>query len=384
MPLVIEDRVSNYFVNILLIIALLISSCATDQSKNTLQSSNLYDDKDAIGINWNLNILNFKDNFSSFVPVFDNNTIYTADSLGNIYKIDVSDGSIISHFKINNQISSGIAAFNDAIFVTTTDGMLLSIGKITHQILWQAVLPNISIEPPLIVSNKIIVRSNGATITAYDIYSGNLLWVYDYINPPLTIRATATMTVPYPNDILIVGFPLGVLAVININNGMLIWQNNIATTTGATDLEKLIDITIKPVIDDKNICVTSFNGNLSCINSMTNEVIWSKPFSSTHQIIINQDILYAINQDNVIYAFNKQTGIILWHNDEIKIKIYDPFVLYNRLLVIDNNGVIYIFNNNGEITRKINSNLLGGNIGIILNNNKVILQSANGHIAKII
>ena len=314
----------------------------------------------------------------------DSNAIFTADSLGNIFKIDQADGSIINHYSYPREFSSGTAVTSNSIFVTTIDGYLLSIDKAHGEIAWQAQLPSLSVEAPQVGGDVVVVRTNDSQILAYSIINGSLLWVYQKATPPLTLRTYNTFQV-VGQDVILIGQPSGRVALVNLNTGIAIWETYIAVPEGATDLDKLIDLSVRPVINDKEICVATFNGKLACLDAISSNILWSKKFSTSYGLLIDDRNVYAISQDGVIYAYDKNSGGDIWKNDILQYRSLSPPVfLNNDLLIIDKDGFISLFNrNNGELVGYTDSNLINGISFPWADGKKVIVQSGNGNIAEI-
>ncbi|MCC2645856.1 MAG: bamB, partial [Burkholderiales bacterium] len=252
-----------------------------------------------------------------FVPVIGDNAIFTADKNGNIFKIDRTDGTIINHFKLKRPLSSGTAVSSDSIFVTGKSGYLYSVNKATGKINWRAKLPTISVEAPQVSGHILLVKTNDAAMLAYDTDSGNLLWVYQKPTPNLTLRANNTFAV-VDKEVAAVGEPGGRLVLLNITNGNPIWETYIAISEGATDLDKLIDVAMRPVLYEKTICVATFNGKLSCLDAISSNMIWSKKFSTNLGVLIDTQNVYAVDTTGVIYAFDKLTGASIWKNDALR------------------------------------------------------------------
>jgi outer membrane protein assembly factor BamB len=334
-------------------------------------------------IQWNIDALSSSD-AGSFVPVVDGEAIFTADSSGEILKVDITDGTIINQIRLKYKLSSGTAVSNDSIFVTTVSGDLLSVNKATGEVRWTVHLPTISIEAPQVMSNVVVVKTNDAEVLAYNSNTGSLLWVYQTTTPPLTLRAYNTFQTVLP-DVLIVGQPGGKLSLLNLTNGNPIWEDLVAIPEGSTDLDKLTDIVARPVLKNKQICVASFNGKIECIDAVSNNIMWDKKFSSNKGLLLDEQNVYAVNTDSVVYAFDKSTGSVVWENADFQYHVLgDPVFLGNNLLIVETDGHINLLNSaSGKLVARIKSNLKNGVALPWSDKDKVIVQSGNGHIAKI-
>ena len=320
----------------------------------------------------------------SFVPIIDNNAIFTADSSGNIFRVDQTDGTIINHYSYKRNFSSGTAVSSDSIFVTTADAYLLSIDRATGKINWQAQLPTVSVEAPQVGANVVVVRTNDAEVLAYNVSDGSLLWVYQKQTPPLTVRVYNSFQV-VGSDVILIGQPGGRLALLNLNTGVAIWENYVAVPEGATDLDKLTDVSVRPVINAKEVCVATFNGKIGCLDAISSNVIWSKKFSTSYGVLMDEQNTYSVGQDGVIYAYDRNTGASVWINKDLQYRLLSvPVFLNNDVLIIDNDGNIYLLNrNDGKLVAQKSSDLKDGVAYPWADGKKVIIQSGNGNLAAI-
>ena len=291
-----------YQLNVIFLLIVILFGCSSTQEPVPVPITKVYDQQ-PIKFNWKKDYLSTSI-AGSFVPVLDANAIFTADQAGYIYRIDKTDGDIISKFKLKRKLSSGTATSNDSIFVTTEDGYLLSVDKVNGKINWQTQLPTVSIEAPQYGGGFIIVRTNDAQVLAFDASNGNLVWVYFKQVPPLTLRTYNTFQV-VGSEVVLIGQPGGRVILVNLQNGTTIWETYIAVPEGATDLDKLTDVSARPSIDGKEVCVVTFNGKIGCIDAMSSNIMWSRPFSSSYGILIDTANVYALSEDGISYAFDR-------------------------------------------------------------------------------
>lgn len=315
----------------------------------------------------------------SFVPVNFDNAIFTADSSGTIYRIDPTDGTIINSFYIRKKLSSGVGVSGGFVFVTTDDAYLLAIDKGSGKIKWKARLPTISLEAPQVGADLVIVKTNDSEVLAYSISDGTPVWVYQKPSPALTLRVTNTFQV-IGNEVVVIGLPGGKLALVNLKTGVPIWENYIAIPEGATDLDKITDIGMRPVLDDKKLYVASYNGKIACLDAISSNIIWEKKFNTSVGLTYDQQNVYAVSEDGVVYAFDKNGGSQVWKNTTMQYRsLGSPAILGNGIIIADSDGFIHMFNrNDGQETARLSTNLYGGVSLPLVRDNGVVLQSANG------
>lgn len=364
------------------IVAAGLISCSTDNSPQPQPMPKVYTSA-VLKRGWSQSSLT-QSPAGSFVPTSFDNTIWTADSAGYIYKIDPSDGSLIKRFYIGHDLSSGVGVSGSSVFVTTMTGYLLSMDKGSGKINWQAQLPTLSLEAPQATSDIVVVRTNDAELLAFNVNDGTPVWVYQKPIPPLTLRVENTFQL-IGNEVVAVGLPGGKLALLNLHTGTAIWENYIAVPEGATDLDKITDIGMRPVLDNKTMCVATYNGKIACLDALSSSIIWQKKFSSSDGITIDQQNVYAVSQDGVVYAFDKASGTQVWQNATLQYRqLSTPALLGNGVLVVDSDGYVHMFNrNDGQEVARVSTSLVGGVSHPMVRDNGVIYQSASGDLMQI-
>ncbi|MDD3267257.1 MAG: PQQ-binding-like beta-propeller repeat protein, partial [Burkholderiales bacterium] len=274
-------------------IVLMLVACSTDNTPKPEAMPKVTNEV-TLKQGWRKSALEWSYNPSSFAPIIFDGAVFVADSDGNILKLDPSDGSVIQRYKVPSQfdVSSGVGVSGSSLFVTTKKGQLISIDKSSGKLNWQVSLPTVSLETPQVARDIVVVRTNDAQLIAFNANTGATLWVYQRPIPSLTLRSLNTFTI-IANEVIAAGLPGGKLALINLFSGTAIWENYIAIPSGATDLDKITDIAMRPMFRDKLICVATFNGKISCVDAMSSNILWQKTFSSSQGVVIDDQNVYA-------------------------------------------------------------------------------------------
>lgn len=362
------------------LIAAGLISCASDNSPKPSPMPKIKN-YDTLKVGWEQTKL-MDSQAGSFIPINYDNAVFAADSGGYIYKLDPSDGSLINYFYIRRDLSSGVGISGSYIFVTTKDAYLLAIDKGNGKIRWRAALPTISLEAPQVADDIVLVRTNDAQLLAYGVNDGKPLWVYQRPTPPLTLRVSDSFQT-VGSEVVAVGMPGGKLVLLNLHTGVPIWENYIAVPKGATDLDKITDISMRPLVDGRVICVAAYNGRIACLDAVSSNIIWDKKFSTSQGMTFDQQNIYAVSQDGVVYAFDKATGAQIWQNKTLQYrKLGMPAILGNDILIVDKDGYAHLFNrNDGQETARLQTKLYDGVSYPLVRDNGIVLQSANGTVA---
>ena len=119
-------------------------------------------------------------------PAIDGDDCYIADHSGNVYALEVRNGTIRSSRKIVEATSESAsfvsvpALSSSTIFIISDDRYLYAINRKTGDIRWKYLQKGISGESsPLVCRDKIISCTKSGVISLIDARNGTLLWEYD-------------------------------------------------------------------------------------------------------------------------------------------------------------------------------------------------------------
>ncbi len=64
--------------------------------------------------------------------------------------------------------------------------------------------------------------------------------------------------------------------------GIVGWDATVANPKGATELERIADVTGLPLVDQQQVCAVAFQGRLACFDSARGTLNWSRDVSSLY------------------------------------------------------------------------------------------------------
>jgi len=360
----------------LMLTLLLVMSCANvyeDNIKNNPQKK--------IHTKWNISRLSvYKQQYTAFTPVKDYDVIYFTGKSGKIYKVDPNSGLVIDEINSNSMLSAGLALSSNTVIVATQNAKLIAINKTTHKTLWQADLPTIAIETPLVANNLVIIKTNDAQILVFDVDTGKKVWVYNSNPPNLTLYNNHSMTV-INNELLLSGFPDGKIVLFSLTNGNIIWEQNLKSI----DMnERLRDITTTPLVNNDKIFVANYSGSVYCLDLFRGTIIWNRniegPISTMS--LNSQDLFISSNSDKSIHSISQASGKMIWKK-RFDREIINLANLDSYLLATDIKGYMQLIDSNtGKVIEDTKIAQSGYINSIIANNNSgLIMQGQNGELS---
>ena len=273
-------------------------------------------------------------------PAVTPSAIYAAATDGTLMRLDVATGRVVWKTSANKPLSAGPGAGESVVVVGTAKGEVLAFDT-DGKPLWTAHVSSEVIAPPRVSGTIIIVFSGDGRIYGLAAADGKTAWVDQRINPPLTVRNSAGGVVSRGG--LLIGTPGGRLLAVDTQTGTVAWEGAVATPRGATELERIADVTSLPYVDEKEVCAAAYQGRVACFELVRGSLIWSRDVSSLAGITADAQRLYVVDDKGVVHAFDRSNGASIWKQDVLaKRRIGGPQLVGDDLGVVDVEGYLHV------------------------------------------
>lgn len=294
-------------------------------------------------------------------PVVHAAVVYTADSSGSVHAVDVKTGRILWRNQIDHPLVSGPTVTHNLVIVATDASTLVAMHAKTGKIQWEAHLSEDALSKSLVMGSSIITKTIDGHLYAFDISSGKKQWESEHGSPNLILKASSSPV--RMDDLVLVGFSDGKLDAVSPQDGRLFWQRSIAYATGASDVERLVDIDADPIVRDHVIYLASYQGYIGALDANQGQFIWNKPGSVYKNMAIDAENLYVTDSHDLLWAFDRQKGQVKWKQMAFKARgLTEPVLMGNLLIVGDKGGYLHILSTQtGEI---LGRQLVGSSIDI--------------------
>jgi outer membrane protein assembly factor BamB len=301
-----------------------------------------FEAKTAAQVNWQIP-LGGKTS-AGFAPAVRTDTIYGSSPEGDIVSIDPASGRQTWRVGAGKPLSGGIGADQNIVAVGTNKADVLAFDA-SGKPLWQTKVSSEVAGPPQVAEGIVVIFSLDGRIYGLSAADGSRKWVVQRTNPPLTVRRFPGSVVSRGG--LFVGTAGGKLLAIDIGNGNIGWEGNVTTPKGATELERLADITSLPAVDARQVCAAAYLGRVACFDITRGTLLWSRDFGSLGGIAIDNRYLYITDDKGAIQALDKATGASVWKQDKLAQRYPGgPVVVGDYLGVVDAEGYLYLLDRN--------------------------------------
>jgi outer membrane protein assembly factor BamB len=275
----------------------------------------------------------------TFTPAIVGSSVYAAAKDGSISRID--KGSVVWRISAGQMLSGGVGSDGLLVVVGTPKGEVLAFDATDGKERWRTRVSSEVLSAPVLGDGLVIVRSGDSRIFGFEPSDGKRRWVYQRSTPSLSLRSAVGVMIE--DKVTLAGFPGGKLVAIANNNGAQMWEISVAMPKGATELERLADVTSNPVISNGTVCAGAFQGRVSCYDADNGTVLWSRELSSSAGVDIDSRYVYAADDKGAVVAYDRRSGASIWRQDKMALRrLTRPLALGKHVAVGDQQGYVHL------------------------------------------
>lgn len=245
----------------------------------------------------------------NFTPAIDGSSVYAASSQGDIARLDSVSGKQVWRINAGERLSGGVGAGDNLVLVGTPKGMVLAFDQ-NGKSLWKARVSSEVLSAPRISNGVIVVRCGDSRIFGLSAIDGKRKWVYERVTPSLALRSSAGVTLA--DGAAYAGFAGGKLVAIKIEDGKVLWEASVALPKGATEIERIADITSLPVVDGRMVYAVAFQGRVAAVDRTNGRILWTRDISSYTGMDAQSERVYVTHSGGAVYALDYSSGKSYW------------------------------------------------------------------------
>jgi len=266
-----------------------------------------------------------------FSPAIVGQQLYVAAADGTLLKIDAASGRADWRINAGVRLTGGVGANARTVVVAGDKGGLFAFDN-EGKLRWKNQDSTEILSAPALSDSLVVVRSIDNKISAYDVETGARKWVVERTLPALTLRAFPGLVVA--GDQVIIALPGGRMAALSLANGGLRWEAVVGEPKGATELERVADVSGFPAIIGRDVCASAYQGRVGCFDLNTGAVRWVKKLSSEVGAGVDERFVFAADVGGAVTAYNRESGSSAWKNDKLANRRLSAPVSFGRSVVV--------------------------------------------------
>ncbi len=279
--------------------------------------------------------------YNTLVPALDGLRLYAADARGRVVAMDREDGSVAWQVKLKEPLAGAVGTGGGRVLVGTLDGKVIALDETDGSEVWRATVSSEVLAPPQSNGDVVVVQTQDDKLFALDISSGERRWLYESTQPVLTVRGHSTPVVSLRQ--VFAGLSSGRVVSVAAENGIPIWEQQIAQPKGRSELERMVDIDGELLLDDRTLYAASFQGNLAALDAESGTQRWQHRASSHAGPAVGFGSVYLSHADGVVEAVDQNRGSTLWRNEDLqRRRLTGPVAFSSYVAVADFEGYVHL------------------------------------------
>jgi len=324
-------------------LAALLAACSSlnpfaSKPKNSPAPLTNFKPSMAVRVVWSVNV--GKAGNQVFRPAYSEDRLFAANESGELLSIDPSSGKIVWKINTGTRLASGVAAEGGTVVVAGAEGVVQAFDAASGQRRWKFDASTEVLSAPAIGNGTVVIRSLDNRIVALDAGTGNRRWYLQRNTPALSLHAAPGIVVS--DGLAFVGLPAGRLIALSFLSGAPRWEVAVAEPRGATELERVSDVSGTPVVMGRDICATSYQGRIACVDAGNGTLRWARELSAAVGPGIDQRYVFAADDKGNLQAYARETGSNLWRNTSLAWRGLSAPVSFGRAVVVgDREGYLH-------------------------------------------
>jgi outer membrane protein assembly factor BamB len=315
---------------------------------------------------------------NTYFPEVSGGVVYAVGEDGAVAGFDVSSGRSQVQIEGGQRVSGGVGVGGGLVLLGTPKGEVLAF-ETTGKALWKVQLSSEVLARPEAEDGIVVVRTADGRIYGLDAATGKSKWLFQQRMPSLSVRSNTGVVLQRGG--VFAGFPGGRLVALALANGNIAWEGIVALPRGATELERVADVTSLPAIDFPRICAVAFQGRVACFDVQRGSLLWAREASSLAGITLDARYLYYTDDRGAVLALDKTNGASVWRQDKLADRrVSAPLALGRYLVVGDFEGYVHLLSvEDGSFAARIATD--GTAISappIALGTSSFVVQTRNG------
>jgi outer membrane protein assembly factor BamB len=287
-----------------------------------------------------------------FSPAINDNVVYAAGGSGQILRLDAATGKVLGRFDSKLSLSGGVGTDGKIVLVGGSKGEVVAFDNNGKE-LWKSQMTSEVLSAPQVAPGVVVVRTGDGRLFGLDAATGTRKWLYQRALPPLTVRTSVSVLL-YRGGVF-AGFPGGRLVALAVETGNVGWEATVALPKGATELERVADVSSLPVTDGRQVCAVAFQGRAACFDLIKGAPNWGRDVSSIAGLANDRESLFIADDKSALLAFELTGGASLWKQDKLYGRyVSGPVVVGKYVAVGDFQGYVhFVSRDDGSFVARI-------------------------------
>ncbi|WP_047683085.1 MULTISPECIES: outer membrane protein assembly factor BamB [Xenorhabdus] len=338
-----------------LVAAVLLAGCSNEQDTVIMSPLPKVENQFNPRVVWDKSVGNGVGHYYSHLsPTWQGSTVYVADRHGivkafeidsgkELWSTDLSEKTGLLSSRLPALLSGGLTVSGDRLYIGTEKAKVIALDSTNGKVEWESQVAGEALSHPVVSDGLVLIHTGNGMLQALNENDGSVAWSINMDTPSLSVRGESAPAIAY--GAAIVGGDNGRISAVLLSQGQLIWQQRISQVTGATEIDRLNDVDMTPVISDNVIYAIAYNGNLVAMDMRSGQIIWKRDLGSVNDMVVTDNNIFIVDQDDRILSLRKSDGVTIWSQNNLLHRNLTAPEMYNGYLVVgDGEGYLHWLN----------------------------------------
>ena len=301
-------------------------------------------------------------------PVVAEGTVFTMDAEAEVRAVDAKTGRAKWKADLppndeDSTFSSGGVAYEDGVvFASTGFAQVVALDAKTGKVVWRQTLSGPMRGAPTVRGGRVFVVTVDNQTHCLAAEDGAVLWTHQGISEGASLLAGTSPAVD--GNVVVVPYSSGELFALRVDNGSVLWQDQLTTVRRTDSVSTLSDIRGRPIIDRGRVYAIGHADMLVAIELRSGRRLWEREIGGIQSPWVGGDYLYLITNNNEAVALESKTGRIIWvtqlqmwedeEEKEGRIVWAGPVLASDRLILGNSDGyLVSLSPYTGEVLGKL-------------------------------
>lgn len=286
-------------------------------------------------------------------PIVAGGRIFTVDSQNVVTALKASNGDRLWQVNltpedIEGASSGGLSYDEGRLYVSTGFAQIVSLDARSGKVLWRQTLSGPIRGAPTARAGRVVVITVDDHTYCLAADDGQTLWTHQGTVEQASLLAGNSAAID--GNTVIVPYSSGELFALRIENGSVLWQDQVANVSKYQGVATLADITGRPIVDRGKVYVMGHADTLAALDLRSGRRLWEREIGGMQSPWIAGEYLFTLTYNNEAVALDSKTGRILWvtqlqswgdpEKKKDRIVWSGPVLASNRLIVGSSTGIL--------------------------------------------
>ena len=285
-------------------------------------------------------------------PVVSDGRILAMDAEAEVSAFDVANGKRLWSRELTPEgedegvIGGGVSVDKGVVYATTGYGYVHAMSLEDGTEIWQRRIGTPIRGAPTAIGGRVFVITYDNQLHALAASDGRTLWNHSGI--PEDVGLIGAPSAAVGGGLVVVPYSSGELFALRLEDGRMVWSDQLTRTRRLAPLSSLSEIRGSPVIDRGMVVAVSFSGRVAAIDLASGRRIWDRDIAGMETPWVAGDFIFLVTAQAEVICLARKSGRIRWvaqlprfKDEEEKISPLHwsgPVLASDRLVLVSSSG----------------------------------------------